>query len=144
MALPCSARQSALPRWRQVEEHLHLALLVPDDDDLVLADIIDEIVARIRNMAFVAHEVPGARENVVHLQIAKRLVGEDLPVQRSALRIEAGPDFGLVWNTPRLLHQIHGILLLPISALRLAPAAVRRGKDAGSGAETRNHPVHKN
>jgi DNA helicase-4 len=105
-------RDAAAEMAAGIEEHLHLALLVANDDDLVLSDIVDEVVARIGDMAFVTHEVPRAGIDILHLQIVEALVGEDAPVQRSLGRVEIGTDFSLARDVPRLLHQVHRFLLL--------------------------------
>src|SRR5215467_7373713 len=44
-----------------VEKNIDLGLAVANDDDLVLADVIDEVVAGIGNLRVVAHEIPATR-----------------------------------------------------------------------------------
>src|SRR5262249_15564130 len=51
-----------------VEQHLYAALFVSNDDDAVLADVIEEEVARIRNLALVGHEVPRPGEDLFELE----------------------------------------------------------------------------
>ena len=83
-----------------VEEDMDLALLVASADDLVLADVVDHVVARLGDLAVMANEVPASGEDALHLQPVERLVGEDAPVQGSGGRVEQGQDPGPV---PRLL-----------------------------------------
>src|SRR5579859_2175935 len=87
-----------------VEEDLQLAGAVARGDHAFLADIGDEEVARIGDLAFVAHEVPRPGENPLELQLVDLGIGEDLALHRSIgdvhHRLEAGSRFDCHPGTP--------------------------------------------
>src|SRR5262249_1378326 len=71
-----------------VEQNLDAALAVADDDDAVLTDVGGEEVARLLDLALVAHEVPGASEDPLELQLVDVLVGKDAPIDRAFLDVD--------------------------------------------------------
>src|SRR4029077_18523161 len=68
-----------------VEQHLHRAVAVPHHDDRLAAPIGGDEVARVRRLAGVADEQPGAAKNALHLQVEKVGIGIDAPVHAAGL-----------------------------------------------------------
>jgi len=76
----------------RIQKNVDLAGLVADGDDLILADIVDEVVAGIRNLRVVANEIPAPREDPLQFELVERFVGMNPPVQPTCLRIEQRAD----------------------------------------------------
>ena len=79
-----------------VQHRIDLAVLVADDDHLILANIADEVVARVLQLTLMAHEVPAPGEDALQLQPVEALIGQHAPVQPTRRGIEQRLDRGLV------------------------------------------------
>src|SRR5262249_19000187 len=77
-----------------VEEDIDGAALVADDDDAVLADVGEEEVAGVRHLALVGHEVPGAGEDALELNLVDLLLREDAPVDGALFGINQPEEVG--------------------------------------------------
>jgi hypothetical protein len=82
------------PMAAGVEQDLDAAFLVPDDDDAVLTDVVEEEVARVRDLAVVAHEVPCPGEDALQLHLVDGLVGEHLPVHGALVVVDHRQEIG--------------------------------------------------
>src|SRR5690348_4087664 len=91
MSLFCTTECIAAMTAR-IQKNVDLAGLVADGDDLILADIVDEVVAGIRNLRVVADEIPAPREDPLQFELVERFVGMNPPVQPTCFRIEQRAD----------------------------------------------------
>src|SRR5579871_3079623 len=81
------AAHAVPPMTAGVEKDVHLTLLVPHDDHRLFAHSPEDIIARIRNLAFVAHKEPGAREDLLELLLVDLRIEEYLPANEAVLLI---------------------------------------------------------
>ncbi len=71
-----------------IQEHVQPALAVPRQDDRLLAHGRHEEVARLRHLAFVAHEQPGPGEQPLLLLAVDALVHENVATDDAAIEID--------------------------------------------------------
>jgi len=75
-----------------VEQDVEAARLVPDDNNAVLADVAEEEIARVGDLRLVAHEVPGAGEDVLELELVDLLVGENLSLDEAFVAVDEAKE----------------------------------------------------
>src|SRR5687768_2006669 len=72
----------------RIYKYRDAALVVADDYDAVFAHEVEEEVAGVRDLRLVAHEEPGAGEDLLHLELIDLRVVEQPAVDRSLLNID--------------------------------------------------------
>jgi hypothetical protein len=75
-----AAAQHGAPMAAGIDERVEFALLVPGDDDRLPPDVGREVVADVRDLAFVREVDPVPLEDVLHFEFEEFLVGENAPV----------------------------------------------------------------
>ena len=68
-----------------VEQHLHAAVAVARHDHRLAPELGGDVVTRIRHLAAVADEQPGAAEDALHLEFENLGIGIDAPVHAAGL-----------------------------------------------------------
>src|SRR6185369_910747 len=91
-----AAAQRVATMATAVEQDIDVAVVVADDDHLILADVVDEVVARLRDLRLVAHEVPATSEDPFELEFVDLLVREDAPIEHAGGGVEHGHDVRFV------------------------------------------------
>jgi hypothetical protein len=71
-----------------IEEDLDAAVFVADDDDAVLADVVEEEVSRVGDLALVSHEEPGPGEDSLQFESVDRLIGENAARDRALVLVD--------------------------------------------------------
>ena len=68
-----------------VEQHLHAAVAVARHDHRLASQFGGDVVPRVRYLAAVADEQPGAAEDALHLEFENVGIGIDAPVHAAGL-----------------------------------------------------------
>src|SRR5438045_1887146 len=72
----------------RIQEYVHLARAVAAQNDRFLAHARDDEIAGVRNLAFMANEEPGVREDPLQFLLVDRLVDKDLAADLTGLQID--------------------------------------------------------
>ena len=78
-----------------IQQDLDRPCFVADDDDLIVADIGNEIIAYLGNMRAVAHEVPGPRKYAPQFQLINVRICENFSVDHALFVIHPARDLFL-------------------------------------------------
>ena len=78
-----------------IDQNLGHVIVIADDDDPVFTDDCHEEIARIGDLGVVAHEVPGAREDLFQFHFIDLLVREDPAVDQSSFRVHESAHFSV-------------------------------------------------
>ena len=86
-----------------VEEDMQLAMPVPVEDYRFLRHASEDVIARLRHLAFMTDEQPGARENALELVLVDLLAGENIPADHALIEIDQP---ALVADRPCAAHRL--------------------------------------
>src|SRR5262245_37320388 len=114
-----------------VQEHLDAAFLVAHDNDAVLADVIEEEIAGVGDLALVRHEIPGTGEDLLELGLINGPVGEDSAVDGALGRVDHAAE---VFAPERFCRHVGGPFFSAVGG-QGGKKALSTGSSAVSGAE---------